>query len=49
MTQRLLASTEVLLGIHGQKIEIDPVAAAKSKKYFTKMKPVNTNIENFLS
>lgn len=41
-----LTSTEVSLGIHGQKIEIDPVAQPKSQKFWTKIKPMSLDVEN---
>ncbi|XP_057297043.1 target of rapamycin complex 2 subunit MAPKAP1-like [Hydractinia symbiolongicarpus] len=51
LVHRLLASTEVSLGIHGQKIEIDPVAQPKSQKFFTLLdftrnKPVSLAVNN---
>jgi len=36
--------TEVSLGIHGQKIEIDPVAQPKSQKFWTKIKPMSLDV-----
>lgn len=39
-------STDVSLGIHGQKIEIDPVAQPKSQKFWTKIKPMSLDVEN---
>uniref|UniRef100_A0A7M5V081 Target of rapamycin complex 2 subunit MAPKAP1 n=2 Tax=Clytia hemisphaerica TaxID=252671 RepID=A0A7M5V081_9CNID len=39
------SSTEVSLGIHGQKIEIDPVAQIKSH-IFSKIKPVSLDVSN---
>ena len=49
LTHRLLASTEVSLGIHGQKIEIDPVAQPKSQKFFARVKPVSITKTSLLA
>jgi len=46
MTHRLLTSTEVVLGIHGKSIEIDPVILQKSPKFWTKIKPVSLDVDN---
>jgi hypothetical protein len=39
IVHRVMAKTDVQLGIDGKKIEIDPVAPAKNSKFWPKMKP----------
>ena len=38
---RLLATTEIQLGVSGRRIDIDPVNQTKSSKFWNKIKPVS--------
>lgn len=37
---RLLATTEIQLGVYGRRIDIDPLNQTKSTKFWHKIKPV---------
>ena len=40
MVHRLLATTEIQLGVYGRRIDVDPLTP-KSTKFWPKMKPVS--------
>lgn len=41
---RLLATTEIQLGVYGRRIDIDPLNQAKSTKFWPKMKPISLDM-----
>eukprot|EP00112_Aurelia_sp_Birch-Aquarium-sp1_P000198 Seg1017.1 transcript_id=Seg1017.1/GoldUCD/mRNA.D3Y31 product="Target of rapamycin complex 2 subunit MAPKAP1" protein_id=Seg1017.1/GoldUCD/D3Y31 len=41
---RLLATTEIQLGVYGRKIDIDPLNQTKSTKFWHKMKPISLDV-----